>query len=749
MKSEWSKGLRLSFLCAVTLLCGACGRSTQNAARAAADNGATAPAGIVVSEPCVADAAADDTTATRCAAAVVLTGAQLAALTVPAAQGLPYPYPSGANLSQCPDQLGPATDGCSELLGTLGDSAPGQFGPVRDAHNGVMIYPQPGAPMGVPVDRIAAYRYEGDVLVEIPLQVDQKFPYFLANGQSTFSIYSGTDEELTYEWDAERWTNPDTDPCFAIYDSSVRDPVSGLDDDDELAFMWSDAGGSAPATAALSDPDLDPAQGLYEVALADPLNPAQTRYVYLAVKKAGKTARFYGRQHYVNYTRDLNADQWIDRTFFADNDPEKIGTSNTGYGANHPGTVCDDGTPATAHLSMVKGVNDGDGDRFPRDGVTVSTAAYQWRATGRWMVRALRVAQPGKPGVYGPDLVDRWKGRAFQQSPDSNISLVGFEDEQVNWEGNSSLIGERCGPVRCMREVWGADSGTNTTKTETFYRDAITYRFHLRVHPIPSDGLYTSWDYNRGAMVSADPAVPNGRYFTVLNPDGVPIDGVDDEALGNIDGFMPLPGLGCPSLDDSGFVPPNDNGLCPAFFDIPDPTLNLPLAFDNWEQVSGKGSNGSLVYVFELKGLTSLTNPLIVPYYRDDACLDDGTGDDPVARPYPGERQTDLRVRRGYLQYTGVAADALSDDEVNTQFRALDCKFKQGAYGQHGVHFLVTHDTDNGFVLGKPIDEVDGQQWQFLVPTDAPRNLGGTYANNVRVPLLPAVTPRSLPVPAP
>jgi hypothetical protein len=28
------------------------------------------------------------------------------------------------------------------------------------------------------------------------------------------------------------------------------------------------------------------------------------------------------------------------------------------------------------------------------------------------------------------------------------------------------------GPVRAIREIWGADSGTNVTKTETFYRDA-------------------------------------------------------------------------------------------------------------------------------------------------------------------------------------------------------------------------------------------------------------------------------------
>lgn len=51
------------------------------------------------------------------------------------------------------------------------------------------------------------------------------------------------------------------------------------------------------------------------------------------------------------------------------------------------------------------------------------------------------------------------KGRAFQQSPDSAVSLVGFEDEQVNWAANSALIGELAGPMRAIREVWAADSG--------------------------------------------------------------------------------------------------------------------------------------------------------------------------------------------------------------------------------------------------------------------------------------------------
>ncbi|HVT34653.1 MAG TPA: hypothetical protein VHE37_03670, partial [Nevskiaceae bacterium] len=669
-------------------------------------------------------AATRATSANRNAIAVVLTGVQVPAWSVPAAQGVPYPYPSGATIS-------------GQLFDALG-VIPGQ---VHDAHNGVMLYPVPGSPTGKPVERIAAYKWDGTQFVEIPVQVDEKFPFFLANADSSFSVYSGTDEELTYAWDLERWQNTD-DPanlCNAGYSKGMADPVAGLDDDDEIAFMAQDSGAQAPQGARPADPDLDPAETLQMVALVDALDPQAQRYVYLGLKKDGRLPKFAGQKVYVDYERDANADQWIDRTFFADSDPLKLGTSNTGYGPNRHGKVCGDGTPASARDST---------DRFPRDGTRVTTDAYQWYASGRWMVREMHVARPNQslpagraPGAgvkFGADLVDRWKGRAFQQAPDSNISIVGFEDEQVNWEANSTLLGERCGPVRCMREVWGADSGTNVTKTETFYRDAVAYRYHVRVHPIPPDGLYTSWDYNRSAMIpDANERVPGGRYYTILRPQGVPIDGVNDD-VGQVDSLTTLPVNGqCVSPDNNGLVPPNPDGHCPAFFDVADPTFNLPLAFDNWEQVSGKGNLGSLVYTFELKGPTSLANPLVIPFYRDDACLDDGTGDDPVQRPYPGEAQSDPRVRAGYV----AAAGGDPNHNVDAQFVSLGCEQKQGAYGAHGVHYLVTHDSDNAFLLGKPIDEVDGQQWQFAVPTPRPMNVAEPYANDIRVPLTGVAVP--------
>jgi hypothetical protein len=630
----------------------------------------------------------------RDAAPVVLTGNQLPAWSAPAATGVAQPYPSGAT-AEYSSQL------------------PGGFA-VRTAHNGTIL---PVAKTGVPVDEIAAYSWTGSAWREVPVQVDERFPYFLANARSDFGVYSGTDQELTYAWGPtkhsigeEAWkkrfgacsaryassaaeaaaagfVTPGPQETMADYTHAMADPVAGLDDDDEIALQARDSGEQAPSGTAAPRGATDG----QAVAVVDPLNPTEVRYTYLFRTAHGSS--FTARSSDVQMKRADDADQWIDRGTFPDASPFKLGTSNGGYGPNLPGSVCDaDGTVRTSQ------------DRFARDGITVSTPTYKLTATGRWMVRGFQVAKPSGHG-YGPDLIDRWKGRAFQQSPDSSVSLVGFEDEQVNWEANGALLGWRQGPVRAIREIWGADSGTNVTKTETYYRDADTYRYRVRVHPIPPDGLYTSWDYNKDAM---------GTYYNLEKPDGVPIDGIND---------------------DTGQVSDLPNGD-PAYFDFPDPTFDVPSAVDRPEEVAGRGSNGGLVYVFEFKGATSLTNAAVVPYYRDDACLDDGTGDDPVQRPWPGEASTDKRVQAGYAAVNKAPFASLVCDPAHgkTPF--------QGAYGSHGLHFLVTHDSDNA-TLGVPVDELDGQQWRYSVPMDRPTNVINSYAPNVLVPLQPVISPFS------
>jgi hypothetical protein len=664
-----------------------------------------------------APTAAPAFTGARAAAPVVLTGASIPAWSRLSAQGVAKTYPSGAT--------------------TTGDG-------VRHAHNGTLTIPN-DARTGVDVNQIVAYRWDGAAFAEVPVQVDQRFPYFLANGRSDFSVYSGTDEELTYAWgqDAhavgeESWKKVFGD-CSARYATAaenaslpasanpapagsldhngyvgpMQDPVATLDDDDEIVVMARDAGPAAPATATLPN---GATQG-QTIRVTDPLAPHAPGFLYLALK-AGGTSFDATNSPYVSITRNGDADEWVDRYAWADDDAEKIGTSNTGYGPNLPGTVCRTDPRNNGGITVADGVSRPSTDRFPRDGMTVTTPTYRLTASGRWMVRSLAVTEPGTTGQYGPDLVSRWKGRAFQQSPDSSVSVVGFEDEQVNWEANSALLGWRAGPVRAIREVWGADSGTNVTKTELFYRDADVFNYHVRVHPIPPDGLYTSWNYNPGAV---------STYFNLVKPNGVAIDGMNDD-VGQVD-KLPVSGQ-------------------PAFFDSCDPTFDVCSAVGKPEEVAGP--HGGLVYQFELTSPHELAgNFAAVPYYRDDLCLDDGTGDTPVVRPWPGEALTDSRVKQGYVDYwkahgapaTLTYADLTCDPTANP---ATTPEWKRtpfaGAFGQHGLHFFVTQDSDNAFGP-KSVDELDGQQWRFAVPMSTPTNVLTAYSANVSAKLTGAVSP--------
>jgi hypothetical protein len=226
-----------------------------------------------------------------------------------------------------------------------------------------------------------------------------------------------------------------------------------------------------------------------------------------------------------------------------------------------------------------------------------------------------------------------------------------------------------------------------------------------------------------------------------VKPNGVSVDGVNDDT-GQIDS-VPVAGA-------------------PAYADAPDPTFDIPSSVDRPEEVAGKGDAGALAYVFELKGATSAANSTAVPYYRDDACLDDGTGDSPMARPWPGESSTDSRVKQGYvdywkahgapitLTYADLKCDPGNADNLPAAvYNALPDWKKtpfQGCFACHGTHFLVTHDTDNATV-GVPLDEIDGQQWRYAIPETQPTNwIGGgdinaNYALNVITPLQPTVLP--------
>ena len=607
--------------------------------------------------------------------AVVLTGADLDTWSVPANQTAKLPLLDAPESFQC-----------------FADDS------TCDTHND---YAQPEVDTsvtgqeGTPVDRLLGYRWDTQThqFVQIPFQVDEVFTRYLDNSASGFAFYSGEDQHTTYAYDREgfRFTENDpSNPCLATPGdgpATTPDPVKGLDTNDELAFMASDGGPQAPKTAPLPQG----IEGARRVELVDPLGDASPKFVYVMKAVAdGPRPAFDASNGYVHYDRDANAD------FF-----EKSESSYEGYGNARRGQVCDADGNVIAD----------DERRRPRDYATVTTDRYRFRYDGRWLLTSIRVSPDGGT-TYGPDLIDRWKARAFQQDPSSETPCCGYEEEDTNWGGSSTLLGERVGAVRAIRETWGADSGTNVIRRETFYRRELQQKSWLRVHPIPPlDGIYAQWDFNAGVV---------SRFFSSSNPKQYfPIDGRNDEVFGNFDD----PCNDNYDVNDRGDV---DNSyreaygsaplLCTDQFeyhqsvDLPNLTRSEFNSAYQWNLVTGP--NGSIVDRYQIDKLTDLTpggaaqSLLAVPYYRDDSCFDDGTGTDPGPRVRLRSADEPRTTSTGAPRTCWHPADGMPDGSD---------RFYQGSIATHGVHILAIAESDNARQT-VPLTEIVGNQRLVMLP---------------------------------
>src|SRR5437867_9061198 len=140
-----------------------------------------------------------------------------------------------------------------------------------------------------------------------------------------------------------------------------------------------------------------------------------------------------------------------------------------------------------------------------------------------------------------------------------------------------------------------------------------------------------------------------GRITTYRNndtPDGVQVDGLNDEAFGNLrahvgpDGAYVTDSPGSVIYNDANGNPivvgsPNDQH-CPSpcihgNFDLPDLKFSGPPGTLQWEELSGPV--GTTVERWNAQQVTPVGTPLAavatMPYFRDDSCFDDGTGMDP------------------------------------------------------------------------------------------------------------------------
>ncbi len=130
------------------------------------------------------------------------------------------------------------------------------------------------------------------------------------------------------------------------------------------------------------------------------------------------------------------------------------------------------------------------------------------------------------------------------------------------------------------------------------------------------------------------------RFYNAQTPDGVPVDGVNDEAVGNLDDPCN------PNYDTNGTGAFDQNyrtlyrmlQLCDATeyhqsVDLPDVTFAGANSSLGWSQTAGPW--GTIVDRYEIDRVSDLTpggaaqSLVAAPYYRDDSCFDDGTGTDP------------------------------------------------------------------------------------------------------------------------
>ena len=677
-------------------------------------------------------------------------------------------------------------------------------GPTPDPANGDHNCYQPSVlPLrtlpitkGVDPRRILGYRWNGTKFIQIPFQVDQVFTRYLTNDASGFAVYSGVDQDTNYAFDREGFrflaNNPPADPnnptnavCQSVpykapdggfYDGQPTTPSPNgfhLVDKDELSFMAKDAGNAAPAGAVLPKGILD----AYTITVTDP-DTGNIGYVYVALggDKGPKVQYTAANSPYVHYQPDKDAGMFV----FSQSSYNNYGAAPQGWYCNPDGTLAMD--PKTGQAAV--------GQRRPKDTAWVWTPRYAFRYDGRWLMTEIHVSNGDngfidKQGVlhnYGPNIVDRWKARAFQQSPGGSTPCCGYEEEATNWGGSSQLMGERVGPVRVIRATWGADSSTNNVRKEIFYTDSVRYQDALRVHVIPPlDGIYVQRDMAAGII---------DTYYNPYQSAGVPVLGINEEAFGNIHGGFGNQGVCYTSQDKLGAtiqqltgmqslavgVPgsnPCENNNVHGDFDVSDPSFSGPPGELSWEEMTGK--YGTLVERWT--GQVASPGGVVIgaatsyPYYRDDSCFDDGTGTDPgpklnlrskdepkfwwidpvTNQPTSGltpPSGVKLNARRcwnhhvdgtpynipGTQSYDPTKKAEKSDPVPNPKFSPLgDVRYFQGDIGTHGLHVLFVVDSDNAQQT-VPVDELDSEQTQVILP-GRQQNVGEAYGRSFEKPL--------------
>ncbi len=296
---------------------------------------------------------------------------------------------------------------------------------------------------------------------QVPVQIDERSvvdfglrPELAPPAGVTGTVYGTAPVGLT----ALQYSDPNT---FV-----GRDPNRAFDANDELVIMLADSGGKVGTDAA--EPAGVVAGSGVEVKLVDPTGPAgNEQWIYLFVS-AGGLAPDAGAD-YVRYEFKLASGAYKS-------------TYRRGNGPNSETSV-------------------------------VTAGSYQAHFNDRWMDADWRITSGGSTG---PDLLDGLKARfSFTTCGRSNVTFSGIDTPS---QAEGAFIANIDGPVRAIRSFIGANSGTYTQRTNTFYRNRQDIVTDLRVHPIP--GIVEHLDFSAAAS--------GMTYRSSTAPAGHLVDGTPD-----------------------------------------------------------------------------------------------------------------------------------------------------------------------------------------------------------------------------
>ena len=211
---------------------------------------------------------------------------------------------------------------------------------------------------------------------------------------------------------------------------------------------------------------------------------------------------------------------------------------------------------------------------------TVTTDAYEFHSSDRWLDDELKITTGGSTGV---DILDREKVSTVPYAcPRTEDTFTGRAVFASSDNAEGTFIANISGPVRAIRSYMGANSGPYTQREQVFYRTRQEVRIFLRVHAgMPS--LMSFVDYSAGAI--------GMTYRNFLYQPGFAVDGERD--------FVSLPDLGFPYPRELTGVPvPMSGGVG-----------------SGWEQVTGAQGTVNIM----TRASTTIPNLTISAYQLDEA----------------------------------------------------------------------------------------------------------------------------------